>query len=132
MKKNDIVKYAKPDEGEEGFRFVVREVNGDRGMFEQICDATIMPVECLPLSEMEVVEEDHIRVEYVKNGCLGWFWEVWFCTHDNESVAVRSKLAGGECKTLEGCQTEAEQAVWDSGHVNVEVEHARVIYFDVK
>lgn len=56
MKVRDIVKYARPEAGEKGFRFIVREVNGDRAMCELICGMAIKPVECLPVEAVEVVK----------------------------------------------------------------------------
>ena len=45
MKLNDIVKYSTPQKGEEGIRFILREINGDRVLVELICDWNIKPVE---------------------------------------------------------------------------------------
>lgn len=47
-----IVKYSKPQLGEEDFRFVLREDNGDRVLIELICDFRIRPVECVAKEEI--------------------------------------------------------------------------------
>lgn len=47
-----IVKYSRPAPGEEGFRFILREDNGDRVLIELICDMHIRPVECVAKSEI--------------------------------------------------------------------------------
>ncbi len=52
MKINDIVKYSKPQKGEERIRFVLREVNGDRVLIEMICDWAIKPTETVAISEV--------------------------------------------------------------------------------
>lgn len=57
MKINDIVKYSKPQQGEEGIRFVLREINGDRVLIELICDWAIKPTEVVAVSEVCKADE---------------------------------------------------------------------------
>jgi len=57
MKANDCVKYSKPQKGEEGLRFILREINGDRVLVELICDWAIKPVETLPMEEVCSADE---------------------------------------------------------------------------
>ena len=57
IKINDIVKYRKPQKGEEDIRFVLREVNGDRVLIEMICDWTIKPTETVTISEVCKADE---------------------------------------------------------------------------
>jgi hypothetical protein len=52
MKTNDCVKYSKPEKGEEQFRFILREINGDRVLIELICDWAIKPVETVSIDEV--------------------------------------------------------------------------------
>ena len=52
MKVNDCVKYSRPEAGEEIFRFILREINGDRVLIELICDWTLKPLETLPIEEV--------------------------------------------------------------------------------
>lgn len=53
MNVGDIVKYAEPQDGEEGYRFRVMEVNGDRLMVQFIGHILpIPPVETLRLSDV--------------------------------------------------------------------------------
>ena len=57
MKPNDIVKYSKPQKGEEDIRFILREVNGDRVLIELICDWAIKPTEVVAISEVCKADE---------------------------------------------------------------------------
>ena len=57
MKINDLVKYSKPQKGEEDIRFVLREINGDRVIIELICDWAIKPTEVVALSEVCKADE---------------------------------------------------------------------------
>ena len=57
MKANDIVKYSKPQKGEEDIRFVLREINGDRVLIELICDWAIKPTEVVAISEVCKADE---------------------------------------------------------------------------
>ena len=57
MKINDIVKYSKPQKGEEDIRFVLREINGDRVLIELICDWAIKPTEVVAISEVCKADE---------------------------------------------------------------------------
>lgn len=57
MKTNDIVKYSKPQQGEEDIRFVLREINGDRVLIELICDWAIKPTEVVAVSEVCKADE---------------------------------------------------------------------------
>jgi hypothetical protein len=57
MKINDIVKYLKPQSGEDAIRFLLLEINGDRVLVELICDWTIKPVETLPITEICAANE---------------------------------------------------------------------------
>ena len=57
MKLNDIVRYSKPQTGEENIRFVLREINGDRVMIELICDWVIKPTETVPITEVCKADE---------------------------------------------------------------------------
>lgn len=57
MKINDIVKYSKPQKGEEDIRFTLREINGDRVLIEMICDWTIKPTETVAISEVCKADE---------------------------------------------------------------------------
>ena len=57
MRINDIVKYCKPQKGEEDIRFVLREINGDRVLIELICDWTIKPTEVVAISEVCKADE---------------------------------------------------------------------------
>lgn len=52
MKINDIVKYSKPQKGEEEIRFVLREINDDRVLIELICDWPIKPTEVVAINEV--------------------------------------------------------------------------------
>lgn len=57
MKVNDVVKYSRPQNGEEEFRFRVLEIHRDvenpRAHIQLICDSRIKPVEVVALSEIE-------------------------------------------------------------------------------
>ncbi|MDD5704958.1 MAG: hypothetical protein PHR35_03475 [Kiritimatiellae bacterium] len=57
MNENDVVKYSRPQEGEESLRFILREVNGDRVLIELICDWPIKPVETVPIDQVCVADE---------------------------------------------------------------------------
>lgn len=52
LKVGDIVKYSKPQPGEEPYRFKLREVNGDRVLIELICRFTIKPLETVEIGEI--------------------------------------------------------------------------------
>ena len=56
MNIHKIVKYSRPQPGEEDARFVLVEDNGDRVLIELICDLPIHPRECVPKDE--IVETD--------------------------------------------------------------------------
>lgn len=56
MQAGDIVKYAAPKEGEDGHRFSLIEINGDRCMCEMICDWTVRPGETLMLKDIVKAE----------------------------------------------------------------------------
>lgn len=57
MKMNDVVKYSRPHDGEEAFRFRVLEIHRDaeipRAHIQLICDSRIKPVEVVALSDIE-------------------------------------------------------------------------------
>ena len=57
MKVNDVVKYARPQNGEEAFRFRVLEIHRDveipRVHIQLICDWRIKPVEVVALNDIE-------------------------------------------------------------------------------
>ena len=60
MEVNDVVKYSRPQNEEEGeFRFRVLEIHRDvenpRAHIQLICDARIKPVEVVALSEIKSV-----------------------------------------------------------------------------
>ena len=57
MKVNDIVKYSKPQKGEEDIRFVLRELNGDRVLIELVCDWAIKPTEVVAVNEVCKADE---------------------------------------------------------------------------
>jgi hypothetical protein len=57
MKINDIVRYSKPQKGEEDIRFVLREINGDRVLIELICDWRFRPTEVVAVSEVCKADE---------------------------------------------------------------------------
>lgn len=57
MKINDIVRYSKPQKGEEDIRFTLREINGDRVLIEMICDWTIKPTETVASDEVCSADE---------------------------------------------------------------------------
>ena len=57
MKINDIVRYSRPQKGEEDIRFVLREVNGDRVLIEMICEWVIKPTETVAISEVCKADE---------------------------------------------------------------------------
>jgi hypothetical protein len=57
MKLNDVVKYSKPQKGEEGLRFILREINGDRVLIELICDWAIKPTEVVAIGEVCKADE---------------------------------------------------------------------------
>jgi hypothetical protein len=50
----DVVKYSRPAEGEAGFRFLLKEHNGDRVAIELICTERIRPVEVVSPDDIEV------------------------------------------------------------------------------
>jgi len=50
----DVVKYSRPAEGEAGFRFLLKEHNGDRVAIELICTERIRPIEVVATNEIEV------------------------------------------------------------------------------
>ena len=52
MQLNDIVKYSRPEAGEEDIRFILREINGDRVLVELIGDMPIHPLETIPIEEV--------------------------------------------------------------------------------
>ena len=52
----DTVKYASPKEGEDGYRFTLVEINGDRCLCELLCDWTVRPVETLMLKDIVKAE----------------------------------------------------------------------------
>lgn len=57
MKVNDVVKYSRPQNEEESFRFSVLEIHRDvenpRAHIQLICDWRIRPVEVVALSDIE-------------------------------------------------------------------------------
>jgi len=57
MKENDIVRYSKPQIGEEDIRFILREINGDRVLIEMVCEWTIKPTETVAISEVCKADE---------------------------------------------------------------------------
>lgn len=57
MKPNDIVKYSRPQEGEEDLRFGLIEVNGNRVLIQLICDYTIKPTETVLLTDVIKADE---------------------------------------------------------------------------
>ena len=57
MKVNEIVKYSKPQKGEEDIRFILREINGDRVLIELICDWAIKPTETVAISQVCKADE---------------------------------------------------------------------------
>ena len=52
MQLNDLVKYSKPQKGEEDIRFRLREINGDRVLLELVCDMPIRPLETVAIQEI--------------------------------------------------------------------------------
>jgi len=50
----DVVKYSHPAEGEAGFRFLLKEHNGDRVAIELICTERIRPIEVVATEEIEI------------------------------------------------------------------------------
>lgn len=57
MKVGDVVKFVNglyPDE--EGAKYRILEINGDRGFIEFICDLPIPPQSVARIKELEVVE----------------------------------------------------------------------------
>ncbi len=48
-----VVKYSRPEPGEEDLRFRLVEDNGDRVLIELICDLPIPPRECVAAAEVE-------------------------------------------------------------------------------
>jgi hypothetical protein len=57
MKVGDVVKFVNelyPDE--EGAKYRILEINGDRGFIEFICDLPIPPQSVTKIKELEVVE----------------------------------------------------------------------------
>lgn len=54
MNVRDIVKYARPEPGEEAYRFTLIEMNGDHCLCELICNETIKPVETLSIFDIVV------------------------------------------------------------------------------
>lgn len=58
MKVGDVVKFIDglyPDE--EGAKYRIIEINGDRGFIESICDLPIPPQSVARIKELEVVEQ---------------------------------------------------------------------------
>ena len=56
MQLNDLVKYSKPQKGEEDIRFRLREINGDRVLLELVCDMPIRPLETILIQEICLAE----------------------------------------------------------------------------
>jgi len=56
MQLNDLVKYSKPQKGEEDIRFRLREINGDRVLLELVCDMPIRPLETVAIQEISLAE----------------------------------------------------------------------------
>lgn len=52
-KVGEVVKYSRPRSGESGFRFLLKEDNGDRVMIELICNERIRPIEVVAADEIE-------------------------------------------------------------------------------
>lgn len=52
MKPNDIVKYSRPQPGEEDCRFALHESNGNRVLLELICNMAIKPLETVSIEEV--------------------------------------------------------------------------------
>ncbi len=57
MKTGDIVRYARPEDGEENLRFRLLEINGDRVLIELICDWRLKPTETVALDEVATADE---------------------------------------------------------------------------
>jgi hypothetical protein len=53
LRVGDLVKYSRPAKGESGFRFLLKEHNGDRVAIELICDERIRPIEVVATDEIE-------------------------------------------------------------------------------
>ena len=51
-----IVKYSRPQPGEEAARFLLVEDNGDRVLIELICDLPIRPRECVARDEVTLLQ----------------------------------------------------------------------------
>lgn len=52
MQVNDIVKYSRPQRGEEDLRFILREINGDWVLIEFACDWELKPLETVAIEEI--------------------------------------------------------------------------------
>lgn len=57
LKVGDVVKYAKPADGEDGFRFALVELRGTYALCELICNWTVRPIESLKLTDIVRAEE---------------------------------------------------------------------------
>lgn len=57
MKVGDVVKYSKPQPGEDDIRFILRELNGDRVLIELICDYRIKPLETVAIDEVRLADQ---------------------------------------------------------------------------
>lgn len=53
MKVNDVVKYSKPQKGEESFRFVLLHVEKGKADIRLVCDWQIQPIETVAVEEIE-------------------------------------------------------------------------------
>jgi nitrogen fixation protein FixH len=54
FERGDVVKYSKPTAGEESFRFVVLDHEGERVEIQLICDWFIKPIEAVDQAEVEL------------------------------------------------------------------------------
>lgn len=57
-KVGDVVKYARPAEGEADFRFLLKERHENRVAIELICDERIRPIEVVAPDEIELESEN--------------------------------------------------------------------------